>query len=159
MQFKKFALGKDPAQYMKDVDWDFDEVLHWSRAFHILIPIIDGTYITMLVKRLKGDGDSIRGATLADGAGFGEKKFYHCTCSDYLHYAWCVHVCCKAFQDKLILRYPKNLDPTVILSKKKGRRAGDRKEGDQEELQERSRHRGGRAKKARQGGARDHDGQ
>ena len=46
--------------------------------------------------------------------------FYSCSCDDYQHYLWCVHVCVDAMTRKLLCGFPPRLDPTRISNVKTG---------------------------------------
>ena len=61
------------------------------------------------------------------------KGLVSCDCRKYLHYAWCYHACAVAVSRRIIIAYPKNLDPRQAFGggnkKKRGRPANARKRG------------------------------
>ena len=92
-----------------------------QRPFRILRPIKSEVFLAGLVARLEsgesgaeGNGVEVDRALLASG----KQHFMSCTCENYMHYLWCLHVCCHALSVKLIKGVPRNLDPTKIHSLK-----------------------------------------
>lgn len=91
------------------------------QSFRILKPIANTAFLTGLVVRLEagesgasGNGVEVDRELLASG----RAHFMSCSCEDYMHYLWCVHVCCHALSVNLINGIPRNLDPTKIKSVK-----------------------------------------
>lgn len=97
---------------------DFDECVTWSTAFFYLTPIPDGAYLRGLYDRLKRSQMRID-MTYMDLVAMGPGGMMSCTCSAYLHRAWCIHACACAFKRKIITGYPQNKDPTPRAHSKK----------------------------------------
>ena len=70
----------------------------------------------MLTNCLLAQGNGVKIAK--DVLDEGKATFMSCTCENYRHYLWCVHVCCYAMHKKIITCYPPNLVPTTIRSVK-----------------------------------------
>ena len=57
-------------------------------------------YLNGLVERLQGSGTSVDLDVLGNPKP--ADTFYSCSCDDYQHYLWCVHVCVDAMTRKLL---------------------------------------------------------
>ena len=115
-RFKLLVL--DPVKAIKLFKFNFEDLILWQKSFHIMRPITDKVYLNGLVERLQGSGapvnvDMLNNSKLTD-------TFYSCTCEDYQHYLWCVHVCVDAMTRKLLKGFPPTLDPTKIRNLKTG---------------------------------------
>ena len=89
---------------------DFDQCIRLSTAFYFLTPILDGPYLRGLFSRLINSkiALSVDYATLVL---LGSKGLMSCSCSAFLHRAWCIHACVCAFKRRIIVKYPPNMDP------------------------------------------------
>lgn len=115
-RFKLLVL--DPVKAIKLFNFNFEDVILWQKSFHIMRPITDEVYLNGLVERLQGSGapvnvEMLNNSKLTD-------TFYSCSCEDYQHYLWCVHVCVDAMTRKLLKGFPPTLDPTKINNVKTG---------------------------------------
>ena len=114
--FKLLVL--DPVKAIKLFNFNFEDLILWQKNFHIMRPITDEVYLNGLVERLQGSGapvnvDMLNDSKLTD-------TFYSCSCEDYQHYLWCVHVCVDAMTRKLLKGFPPTLDPTKVKNLKTG---------------------------------------
>jgi hypothetical protein len=90
---------------------DFDQCIALSTDFYFLTPITDGPYLRGLFSRLTNSKIllSVSYSTLVM---LGPKGLMSCSCSAFLHRAWCIHACVCAFKRQIIVKYPPNMDPT-----------------------------------------------
>ena len=127
-------------------------------SFHILEPIKNEAYVRSLLGRLRYSGlplNEVKCRALLphspsgnDGKDEMEEEeapatdqyfLYKCSCGRYRHYAWCLHVMCRAVYDDLVWKpyRPKTMDSAKVLSVRKcggapaesGRHAKARKGG------------------------------
>jgi hypothetical protein len=85
----------------------------WARAFYFLTPIPHETnYLKDHYARLVDSGlEMIPFEELLLNE---EKGLMSCSCSKFLHRAWCIHTCVDAFAKHILTGYPKNMDPTSL---------------------------------------------
>lgn len=155
-QFKDFI--KAPRDYAKEQDFNFADIMSWQTSFHILEPIKNEAYVRSLLGRLRYSGlplNEVKCRALLphspsgnDGKDEMEEEeapatdqyfLYKCSCGRYRHYAWCLHVMCRAVYDDLVWKpyRPKTMDSAKVLSVRKcggapaesGRHAKARKGG------------------------------
>ena len=108
-------LIADPKTFVEDRSLTFQEFIAWQRHFHILQPILDDTYVRCLVARLRASQLPLVDAEV-EKLFSGEQRFYKCTCSEYKHYAWCLHMAVRACADGLVAApfCPPTLNPEKI---------------------------------------------
>lgn len=115
-----FLIGTEkPSQICSALD--FDQCVAWGESFYFLTPIIAGDYLQGLFDRLKNSGLVIE-ITYDELVAMGAKGLMSCSCSAFLHRAWCIHSCVCAFIREIIVGYPKYKDPTPRAISLKGRR-------------------------------------
>ena len=131
-QYRDLIL--DPSAFCKQRALTFVDFMDWQKCFHILQPITDAVYTRDLKCRLRASGlplnDTECEKLCADPeSGVPTKYFYKCTCANYKHYLWCLHVALKAISDDLVKApyCPPRLDSTKIShlkSRGQGRPSG-----------------------------------
>uniref|UniRef100_A0A7S2DNR4 SWIM-type domain-containing protein n=1 Tax=Octactis speculum TaxID=3111310 RepID=A0A7S2DNR4_9STRA len=98
----------------------FDECVAWGNSFYFLTPIPAGDYLRGLFDRLKNSGMKID-CSYEDLVLLGPNGLMSCSCSGYLHRAWCIHACVCAFVRGIICGYPMYKDPTPRDTSQRGR--------------------------------------
>jgi len=93
----------------------------WARSFYFLTPIVDVLYLQNLYSRLHDSGLLLM--EFEDLQKLGIKGLMSCSCSKFLHRAWCIHSCVDAFKKKIIVGYPTQMDPSN-QKPKRGRPTG-----------------------------------
>ena len=88
-------LVKDPAKAIALFKFNFEDLMVWQKNFHIMQPITSAVFLEGLVERLQGSGAKVD-LELLKNDNRPRDTFYACTCEDYQHYCWCVHVCTDA---------------------------------------------------------------
>lgn len=99
----------DPAAHCENRT--FDQCVAWSTQFYIMTPIPEGNYLLGLFNRLTNSKMRL-GVTYAQLLALGHDGLMSCSCSAFLHRAWCIHACVCAFKRKIIVGFPQNKDPT-----------------------------------------------
>ena len=112
-------LIADPEAFAEKRGLTFQQFIDWQRHFHILQPILDDSYVRSLVARLRACKLPLVDAEvekLFSEDGKAEKYFYKCTCSEYKHYAWCLHMAVQACADGLVAApfCPPTMNPEKI---------------------------------------------
>jgi hypothetical protein len=122
-EYKDFVSGKKPLTGLS-----FDQLTGvqkslgkagWSRAFYYLTPITLKVYLENLYGRLHDSG--LEMIAFEEVEALGVCGLMSCSCSKFLHRAWCIHACVDAFKKNIITGFPGNMDPTD-LKPKVGRR-------------------------------------
>ena len=90
--------------------YDFDDVVKWMKDFHVLTPITYTPFLDPWLRRLKASGLPMNDKLIKEG----KTCFYSCSCSDFMHYAFCVHSCVMAMTKQLVTGYPPTLDPRRV---------------------------------------------
>ena len=81
-------------------------------------PIECKTFKENLVKRLVNSGAKINPEFIEEPE---KAEFLSCSCENYMHYAWCLHVNLQAFAHDIMQDYPPLLNPKKIQAIKAGR--------------------------------------
>lgn len=116
---QSFVNGtQDPRRICSPMD--FDECVALGNSFYYLTPIPAGDYLRGLYHRLKNSGLKIDDS-YDDLVQRGHNGLMSCSCSGYLHRAWCIHACVCAFKRNIIIGYPKYKDPTPRDTSLRGR--------------------------------------
>ena len=102
---------------------DFDTCIEWSNKFYFLTPIPEGPYLLALFRRLQLSGMKLS-LDYDSLVSLGASGLMSCSCSFFLHRAWCIHSCVCAFKRGIIVGYPENKDPT---RRGKGRPVSEKK--------------------------------
>lgn len=89
-----------------------------AQTFHVLTPIKCNQFKVNLVRRLLNSGAVLKQSVVEDPL---SAELFACTCENYLHYGWCIHVCLHAFGSGVFLDYPPLLNPRKIKALKNGR--------------------------------------
>jgi hypothetical protein len=110
-------IARDPASILGGMD--FDLACSWMESFHIMRPIIDEPYLQNQHARLSASGLTMEPLQLLLRRGI--RGLMSCGCKIFLHFAWCQHSCADAIQKRIVVSIPRNMDPTVLRSRKRGR--------------------------------------
>jgi hypothetical protein len=103
---------------------DFDQVCGvnsqkgtagFARTFYYLTPIVEEKYLRSLFGRLHDSGLELM--LFEDLQGLDKCGLMSCSCSKFLHRAWCIHSCVDAFKKNIITGFPSNMDPTNLKPK------------------------------------------
>ena len=90
-----------------------------AQTFHVMKPIQCKAFKVGLIRRLAASGARLTREALDKPQ---EALLYSCSCENYLHYGWCIHVNLQAFGPTGVMReYPKSLNPHKIKAVAKGR--------------------------------------
>lgn len=93
-------------------DMSFDACIRFGTMFYFLAPIPDGEYLRGLFDRLTYSG-MVMSVDYASLVALGPFGLMSCSCSCFLHRAWCIHACVCAFKRRIIQGYPANMDPLI----------------------------------------------
>lgn len=111
-------VGEMP-ETLLEISQNFDLLMDWLSAFHILKPITDSAHVELTVSRLKQARAEVNEDVLCT------ESVHACNCRDAVHYSWCSHAMAYCLMTKIIKRYPRHIDPTPTASgRKRGRIAG-----------------------------------
>ncbi|KAJ1623255.1 hypothetical protein T492DRAFT_1056528 [Pavlovales sp. CCMP2436] len=103
-------------------EWDYDTIIHWYRAFHVLIPIPAGDkYAEETIATMRYGNATI------DQAAYEQKGIMACTCPTYLHYCNCDHACAWLVANGIMTAYPPTLDPGQIGGGEENAEAANKK--------------------------------
>jgi hypothetical protein len=101
-----------------EISQDFDKLMDWLSAFHILKPITESGQVELVKRRLK------QARAVVNDDIFCTESVHACNCSDAVHYSWCSHAMAYCLLKKIIKGYPRHIDPTPTASRnKRGRMA------------------------------------
>lgn len=103
----EFVTAKTSLQ--GDGKWHFDDVIDWCTSFHLLKPISDIHMQQNIVTRLTSLPEGRR-CTIDFGAFERGKLFRSCSCSTFLHVAWCFHSHLHAWGEGIITQNPRTMD-------------------------------------------------
>ena len=92
-----------------------------TQTFHILKPIKCNVFKANLLRRMQASKAKLKDGLDKTDLDLDDVPLYSCTCENYMHYAWCIHVNLRAFADGIMLDYPTLLDPRKIKAVGKGR--------------------------------------
>jgi hypothetical protein len=96
----------------------FDQIVDWMWSFHLIKPIVfndeeDWNCIVQYLQMLQESGlQTITPEELHD---LGPKGLVSCSCSNYLHCAWCKHSFCYAWKHGVVKGFPSRMDPTSTM--------------------------------------------
>jgi hypothetical protein len=113
--FQPDQYGNVPAdvpEHLAQIADDFDQLMDWLAAFHIMKPIIDKSEVRLAVNRLRQAGADVDLGLVDTGAA----HIHACNCRDAVHFAWCSHAMAHCLLKKIIRKYPPHIDPTPTAS-------------------------------------------
>ena len=102
-----FTLLEASAEVAKS--WSFDKCIGLASSFYVLSPIKEGPYLMALIARLKKS--SLQVESYEEVVARGTKGLMSCSCSCFLHRAWCIHACVYGFKKKIITGFSRTMDP------------------------------------------------
>ena len=104
VEFQK--IEKNPLEKCKEMG--FNLVMSWGSSFYSLKPIVHTVYLERLVIRLVNSGVQVM--SLDELIKLGVKGLMACSCSCFLHRAWCIHAWVIG-RKRGILDFPLSMNP------------------------------------------------